>query len=299
LAKKSKMKDLVLIYPKENKSLVKKIVSKLEFDGVSCWVAPRDFKQEEKDSLASIIKESKILLLIIDKTALGNGELYQAIKIALENEIEIIPFVIEKIEANLYTEFFLNKLSWIDAYKDSFEEAYDLLVETYKDITGQQKIERKKPKQKDTEKKKLQPIVYLIAAIIILVLGYFIYDGLSTDKSKDPIVGKWSVSDYYNNQPGNTPDSLISIKNYLKKVALLVFNEDHTFERRGFSKEPEIGKWELNPENTILYLTPNNSLKKDVVNLEKLNDRELVIIGHDSIGTANVTSRVFFTKNND
>jgi hypothetical protein len=293
------MKDLVLIYPKENKSLVKKIVSKLEFDGVSCWVAPRDFKQDEKDSLTNVIKESKILLLIIDKTALVNNELYQAIKIALENEIEVIPFVTEKIEPNLYTEFFLNKLSWIDAYQDSFEEAYDLLLETYKDITGQQKIERKKPKQKDKEKKKLQPVVYVIAAIIILVVGYFIYDGLITDKSKEPIIGKWSVSDYYNNQPGNTPDSLISIKNYLKKVALLVFNEDHTFERRGFSKEPEIGKWELNPEKTILYLTPNNSQKRDVVNLEKLNERELVIIGHDSIGTANVTSRVFFTKDNN
>jgi hypothetical protein len=291
------MKDLVLIYPKENKSLVKKIVSKLESDGISCWVAPRDFKQEEKDSITNIIKESKILLFVIDKTAVGNSELYQAIKIALEKDVEIIPFVTEKIEPNLYTEFFLNKLSWIDAYQDSFEEAYDLLVETYKDITGQQKIERKKPKQKNEDKKKVQPVVYVIAAIIILIIGYFIYDGLNADKSKDPIIGKWSVSDYYNNMPGNTIDSLIQIKNYLKKVALLVFNEDHTFERRGFSKEPEIGKWELNPENTVLYLMPNNSEKKDTVNLEKLNEKELVIIGHDSFGSIDVTSRIFFSKN--
>ena len=54
------MKEICIIYHKDNKALAKKLVSKLESDGIACWVAPRDFKPEEKESVQQVIKDSKI-----------------------------------------------------------------------------------------------------------------------------------------------------------------------------------------------------------------------------------------------
>ena len=59
------MKDICVSYSKTNKALAKKIVSKLESDGSSCWVAPRDYKAEDEESVKKVIEESGLLLIII------------------------------------------------------------------------------------------------------------------------------------------------------------------------------------------------------------------------------------------
>jgi hypothetical protein len=293
------MKDIVLIYPKEHKSLTKKIVSKLESESISCWVAPRDFKQEEKDSVEKTIKESKLLLLIIDKNSVNNDELKQAVSISLENNVEVVPFVVEKIPSNLFTEFFFHKLSWIDAFDDSFDNAFELLLETYKDVTGSKPIQRKKTGTNNKNQIKIHPAVYVVASIVVLIVGYFIYNGLSDNAQGNPIVGKWSVSDYYDSSIKPDQDSVILPIEMLKKNGRLIFNADGSFERRGFSPEPQIGKWELNAESKILFLTPDGSTRKEIVNLDKLTESELVIAANETIGNQKVNTRITFTKQVD
>jgi hypothetical protein len=290
------MKDIVVIYPRGNKPLIKRLISKVESDGISCWVAPRDFKQEEKDAIVSIIQQSKLLILIIDKTATSNGELRLALTTALENKIEIVPFVVEKVESNLYTDFFLNKLNWIDAYEDSFENAYELLIETYHDLTGEKKTIRKKAPVKSQSQTKIKPLTLVIAAIVVITIAFFVYRAVNVDENTDLLVGQWMISDYQDNLPGHNQDSLIMIRNFLKASGKLVFNEDHSFERRGFSKEPQVGKWELNSDKTILYLEPISSKQKDIVNIEKLTKNELVIYVEEKLGNNKVTTKIFFTK---
>jgi hypothetical protein len=292
------MKDIVIIYPRDNKSYVKKLVSKIEAEGISCWVAPRDFKQEEKDSLASIIQQSKLLVLVVDKAVTNNIELRQALTFALENNIEIIPFVIEKIEPNLYTDFFFNKLNWIDAFDDSFENAYELLLETYRDLTGEKKLERKKVSVKNKAQSKIKPSTLVIVAVAVLIIAFVMYKVLSVDKNSELLIGQWAVSDYHDNVPGHTQDSLNLIKNFLKTSAMLIFYED-SFERRGFSKKPQIGKWELNKERTILYLNSDSSKQKDIVNIEKLTSKELVMFVEEQLGKNKVTTKITFTKQPD
>jgi hypothetical protein len=290
------MKDIVLIYPKEHKPLTKKIVSKLESENISCWVAPRDFKQEEKDSLEKTIKESKLLLLVIDKNSVNSEELKQAVSIALENNVEIVPFAVEKIQSNLFTEFFFHKLSWIDVYDDTFDNAFELLLETYKDLTGSKPIQRKKTGTHNKNQIKIHPAVYIVASILVLIVGYFVYNGLNDNTQDNPIVGTWSVSDYYDSSIDPNNDSINLPIQMLKKNGRLIFNEDGSFERRGFSPEPQNGKWELNAESKILFLTPDGTTRKEIVNLDKLTESELVIVANEAIGSQKVNTRITFTK---
>ena len=293
------MKDIVFVYPKEHKGLVKKIVSKLESDGISCWVSPRDFKQEEKESVIQVIEQSGLMVIVVDKASSNQSDLKTALSAALEKNIEIIPFVVEKIESNIYSEFFFNKLSWIDAYEDSIENAYELLIETFHDLSGEKRTERKKQKAKKSEQVKIKPVTIAIVAIIVIILGYIAYQAINGDDNSEILIGKWIVTDYSDNLPGHNQDSLNMIKNFLRASGKLTINEDKTFERRGFSKFPEYGKWELNPEKTILYLEAGSDKKKDIVNIEKLTDKELIIFVEELMMGNKVTTKVFFTKQNN
>jgi hypothetical protein len=291
------MKDFVIIYPKEHKSLVKKLVSKLESNTISCLVSPRDFKQEEKESTIQAIKESKFLLLILDKTAANNPEIMQGLNLALEHNLQIIPFVVGKIDQSIYSSYFFHVLSWVDAYEDSFEEAYEMLLDAYKELSGGKiPVAKKNHSKKKTVESKYKPVLYVLAVIAVLIVAYFV--AFNKDGKEAILVGQWNLSNYEDNLPRSPQDSLSMIQNLqnMRNTMKLVFNDDNTFKRTGFPEGPSNGKWELNPERTILYLQPMGIDKKDIVNIEKLTENELVIFVDETLNTVNVHTKIFFTK---
>ncbi|MFN8255206.1 MAG: toll/interleukin-1 receptor domain-containing protein [Bacteroidales bacterium] len=298
--KSLRMKDFCLIYQKENKALIKKLVSKLESEGFSCWVSPRDFKQEEKESLGTAITDSKAMVLIIDRNSASGKELIQSLMIGLENKVNIIPFVLEKIENNLYTENFFYAYNWIAAYESSFEEAYDLLKETYQDLTGEKKpVKKAVVKNKNNKNEKLSmPVLIGIGAIIFILIAYFTYNALSGNQESKIFVGKWAITDYHDNLIRNHNDSILTIQNIegIKKNASLVFNSDNTFERRGFKNEPEIGKWKFDPDKNFLFLEPNGMNRRDTLNIENLSENNFTMVVNEVVNNNNVTTKITFTK---
>ncbi len=294
------MKDLCLVYQKENKSLVKKLVSKLESDGISCWVSPRDYKQEENDSLKATVEDSKILLLIIDKNSVSSKEMIQSLEYALDNQIGIIPFVLEKIESNLYTDHFFYTFSWVAAYEDTFEASYEVLIDAYEELTGGKKSVKKSNSSKKNQSPETisKPIIYAIAAIALAVIFYFVYTSLSENNDSEIIIGQWQLSDYQDNLPRNHMDSINIIQTLknLKANARLTFNEDHTFERKGFTPEPQIGKWEFNSELNMLLLEPNGVNRKDTIHFESLTENKFVMVVNEVVDSNKVTTKITFSK---
>jgi len=277
-------KDICIVYQKGNKSLAKKLVSKLESDGIACWVAPRDFKQEEKDSITEAVEDSKILLLVIDKSSTQSKEQMDALEIALENELEVIPFVVEKIDSSLYSEHFFYTFSWVDAFEDSFEDAYEVLIDAYEELSGEDagskkgKVSKKAKKQKTDSK----PIIYGLVAIVIVVIGYFVYDSFSGNEQTQALIGQWRMTDYQDNLKRAPQDSIQFITQTIptiKRNALLIFNDDNTFERRGFTPEPQIGNWRLDDDGTVLYLEPHGATAStDKLIIQGLTENNFTIV---------------------
>jgi hypothetical protein len=297
------MKDICVVYLKDNKTLAKKLVSKLESDGISCAVAPRDFKLEEKESLTETIENSKILLLIIDTKSATSKEQMDALEVALENELEVIPFVVEKIESNLYSEHFFYTFSWVDAYEDSFEDAYEVLIDAYEELSGENAgIKKKKPGTKSSKQKTdNKVIVYGVIAVIAVIIGYFVYDSFSTSEQSQTLVGQWRLSHYQDNLRRTPQDSILFVTQTIptiKRNALLIFNDDNTFERRGFSPEPQIGKWRLNDEGTILFLEPHGAqAQTDQLNIEGLSENSFTIVVDEMMpDSTRAHTRLTFSK---
>lgn len=297
------MKDLCIIYHKDNKTLSKKLVSKLESDGISCWVAPRDFKQEEKESMQKIITDSKILLLIIDKNSAKSQEHIDALELALENRLEVIPFVVEKIESTLFSEHFFYTYSWVDAYEDSFDDAYEVLIDAYEDLSGNKKSTKKSGTQKQgaNQANNSKTAMYIVIAILAVVIGYFVYDSFSENEQNEILVGQWHLNDYHDNlkrTPQDSADFITRVIPTIKRNALLIFNADHTFERRGFTPEPQIGKWSLNDDGTLLYLEPHGAkANTDKLKIEGLSENSFTIVVDEIMpDSARVNTRLTFGK---
>ena len=297
------MKDICAIYLKEDKSIIKKLSSKLESDGISCWVSTRDFNQEDNDEVKEIIDKSRILLLALNNNTSKNKQIINILEIALENDLEVIPFVTGKVDSDLYSEYFFYKFSWVDAYEDEFDEAYEVLLEAIDELSDD------KPRKKATNKKSIDnenvnKKLYIAAiAAVMIVIAFFAYNYIFVNEHENAVVGEWHLSDYSDNLKRTPLDSIniFSQIEAMKKSAVINFNDDNSFERIGFSPEPQIGQWEIDGNAKYLYLIPIGSQTKDKLNIETLTDNLLVLVVNEKLPTATadsvkVNTRLTFTK---
>ncbi len=298
------MKDICVAYSKANKALAKKIVSKLESDKISCWVAPRDFKAEDEESVKKVIDESGLLLIIIDKSSATNKDTVKALEFALENDLEVIPYVIDKIETDLYSEYFFYSFSWVDAYEDSFDDAYEILLEAIDEVSGKDRTQKKSSskgrKASDENSISLKQIGIVAAVIFALIAAYFVYQEFSVSENDYLLTGEWHLSNYTDNLIRSPQDSLqfiTSVIPNLKKTARLIFSDDNSFERRGFTPEPQIGEWRLNEDASILYLDPLGVDKTQELTIQGLSETGFTIVVNEVMADSSVAlTKLTFSK---
>ena len=297
------MKDVCVIYPKEQKSLVKKLISKLESDQISCWTSPRDFNASDNKALKEKIEQSAALLLITDKNTNKDIVANQAVEYALDNNLEIIPYVVDKIESGLYADYFFYAFSWVDAYEDSFKDAYEVLLDAIAEAKGtehsaKQPVSRRKVN--DDNSINIKQIGIIAAVIVAAIAAWFIYDNVSGSEYDKMLEGQWHVVDYMDNLKRTPQDSANFVNNILpsiKKNALLIFNNDHTFERRGFSPEPQVGNWKLNKDASLLTLEPLGIKQPQKLNLQNFTNNSFTIVVTEQLENGSVsTTRLTFKK---
>ena len=125
------MKDIFVSHSKEDKSIAKKLVSKLESSGVGCYVYSRD---KNSGSEKELISSSSIFILILSEYAQQSQDLIRQLKIAVENNCHIIPFKAGKTDTGLSTQYLLHSLEWVDALEDGFDEAFEILLEIIEEM---------------------------------------------------------------------------------------------------------------------------------------------------------------------
>ncbi len=293
------MKDFCIVYNKANKALIKKITTKFNSDGISYLVANRDFRQEDKNELVKSLAASKVLLLVIDKNSAKDPAQINALEYILENEKPVIPFVVDKIESDLYSEYFFYSFSWVDAYEDSFEDAYEVLIDAYEDLSGENAAEKKtkKYRKSSTGASKLmenKPMVFGLAVILIAVLTYFGYQYFQDEQQSQFLVGEWNLADYQDNIRRTKQDSILFITQTIpniKRNALLIFNDDNTFERRGFSPEPQIGQWKFDAAKSSLFLKPYGATAAtDELKIKNMTKNSFVIVAEEELEDSVLTA---------
>lgn len=338
------MKDIFISYSKEDKAVAKKLVSKLETTGYSCSIHPRDTVTQTVDSKESIknsISEAKIFIFLLSKYYENSSESFFQIECAVDNNLRIIPFKVDKVSENFPIKYILHTMEWVDAFGDGFDEAFDVLLEIITETFGgkipEKKSKSKEIKQLSNSKKNVNSniltIIFAVLAVIFALL-YLTSDKNNTENNNSVVkndinnatninnapvvskindkslsadekflVGKWKITDYSDSRNITGSDKVETLKNIenLKKVAFLVFSDNRSFSRIGFTEKPQEGKWEFDVANKTINLQAVNSNFVEKVNLLEYSEAKIVIVVVENVSdnnnkTEQVTTKITFEK---
>lgn len=317
------MKDIFVSNSKDDKSLSKKLVSKLESVGYSCFVIPRDEKSGKSDDL---IAGSRIFILILSGSAENSKQVAEQLKSAVEHQCNIIPFKAGKINNSLGMQYMLNELEWVDAYGDGFDEAYDVLLEIIDEITQGKKTKPVKKVIADSDNENFEikkSHLYGIIAILVVALIYFAFfnesnvgdikqnNTIQTNNTVIPdvvnkelkpeekkIVGSWKMTDYEDSRNMTQEERRLTDQNIeqMKQRVLLTFNSDRSFSRAGFTPQVQKGYWEYDINKKKIYLTPENTNQKEEINIIDLTDNKMTFVVTESVETSPGKKEIVTTK---
>lgn len=305
----NRMKDIVIAYTKEQKSIAKKLSSKLEGAGYSCWVEPRDLKAGEKkeEAYKQAVENCKLVVLVYSDNSNKSEDLMTFTDIIFDYDVSIVPFITTDVNITVAIQYFLIENNWIDAFDKSFDEACDDLFGLIKDEFSGEIVQQKKSRNKDNNRESSSPlknqtnnnILIGIGVIIIVVIGILLFQNDDEPgENEETLVGEWILEDYSDNMIRTKQDSIEYIKsiNTLKQNFLLIFKDDNTFERHGFQPQPEFGNWEYDESKKILFLQGRNSESKDMITLQELTENRMIIVIAEKLENGQVITKLTLTK---
>ncbi len=297
---------ILIIHEKEDKKLAVQISQSLKQKGFNPQL-------QSLSNLKDADKEIQAAVLIFSQKSNLSEKIINHYDYIFENAIPLIPYVISDVEFSVSMQHFLNTHDWINAYDVSQKEAFtDLAILLNELIYGQREQEQEsyqqsenrvyQNKNKSTSKKKKQTYAIIgVSIVFALILTYFIFGGSNNpvkekNNPQSLIVGNWKLAKYEDNMQRSSADYANFIKNVsaLKKNFLLKIKQDNTFEKYGFAK-PEYGNWELDKQNMILYMWPNNANDKqrDKLNIEKLTKDSLIMTVSSQIDSMTLINTKF------
>lgn len=110
------MRDVFISHSTADKALADSVVSTLETNGMSCWIAPRDIPAGSNygAEIAKGIRECSILVLIFSENSHASAAVFREVQMAFEEKKVIIPLRIQEIPPGDDLSFYLSGLHWLD-----------------------------------------------------------------------------------------------------------------------------------------------------------------------------------------
>ncbi len=114
--------------------IVEAIVNNLESNGIKCWYAPRDTKDDYAGSITRAIKQCKVFILVLNKDASESPHVLNELnavtkRLSKREEVHIIPFHTADNEISDEADYYIGRMHWIDAMTPPMYQRIDELVE--------------------------------------------------------------------------------------------------------------------------------------------------------------------------
>ena len=115
------------------------LCDKLEADGTKCWIAPRDIAPGKSwaGEIAGAIPRSKIMILILSKSADSSSQVLREVEIAVHHNLIIIPVRIEDIMPTGGMSYYLATMQWIDVKGDKIDSKLAMISKKVRNILSE------------------------------------------------------------------------------------------------------------------------------------------------------------------
>jgi hypothetical protein len=128
--------DVFVSHSVKDKAVADAIVSRLEANSVTCWIAPRDVVPgaDWGESIIDAIESSRIMILIFSRNADASPQIKREVERAVNKGVYIIPFRVDDIPPTKSLEYFISTSQWMDAFSPPLERHLDNLAKTVKAV---------------------------------------------------------------------------------------------------------------------------------------------------------------------
>jgi hypothetical protein len=102
------------------------LVSRVEADGIACWMAPRDISPSADwaEEIIDAISAARVMVLVFSSSSNTSPQVRREVERAVHKQVSILPFRIEDTLPSKSLEYFLSTQHWLDAYPPPREQHY-------------------------------------------------------------------------------------------------------------------------------------------------------------------------------
>ncbi len=127
-----------LSYSSKDKLIADAICSRLENQGIRCWIAPRDVKPgtDYSNQIADALESATTMVMVFSSESNNSRHVKSEIDRAFSLGKIIIPFRVENVELDKGLAYYLAKTHWLDAVTRPLEQHIDKLAATIRQISG-------------------------------------------------------------------------------------------------------------------------------------------------------------------
>lgn len=110
--------EVFVSYSQPDRECALEVVGRVEAQGISCWVAPRDLSPSA-DWAAEIIdalSSARVMVLVFSAHSNDSPQVRREVERAVHKRLRILPFRIEDVLPSRSLEYFLSAQHWLDAF---------------------------------------------------------------------------------------------------------------------------------------------------------------------------------------
>ena len=102
--------EVFISYSGKDKAVAETVLTKLEANGINCWIAPRDILEgtEYARAIIGAIRECPIMIFIFSEISNNSQFVMRELDSAVDESMKIIPFRIEEVQPSDSIKFYIN-----------------------------------------------------------------------------------------------------------------------------------------------------------------------------------------------
>jgi TIR domain len=118
--------EVFISYSQPDRDCAFELVTRLEGQGINCWIAPRDIapSADWAAEIMDAISSARAMILVFSANSNQSPQVRREVERAVHKQLSVLPFRIEDVPPSKSLEFFLSAQHWMDAFPPPREPHY-------------------------------------------------------------------------------------------------------------------------------------------------------------------------------
>jgi tRNA A-37 threonylcarbamoyl transferase component Bud32 len=131
LAARTATRDVYISYAPPDKAAAEAVCSRLEGEGITCWIAPRDVLPGRSfaQALSGAIHAARVFVLVFSAATNESQQVERELHMADVSRLPVVPLRLQDVEPHESIEYYLAGRAWVEASGPSLDPHLGRLVE--------------------------------------------------------------------------------------------------------------------------------------------------------------------------